>query len=432
MKILEEFKPNESVKVKIEELDSANLNFHVKARTKFIKPKMMQVLDFEGDLLNVKTENHEYSVTPDHPSLIQGNNEVRSDQLKVGDILLTVKGLESITDIKKEPYNGKVYDFTIPEEESFYANDILTHNCRLRLDLRELSRKGGGLFGAYDSTGSIGVVTINLPRLGYLTRKENNLTTRDLKDLEKVEKLLYVRLDHLLDLAYRSLEIKRKVITKLLDEGFYPYTKAYLGTFANHFSTIGIVGMNEMLENLLGVNIASGVGQEFSVKVLEHIRSKLSDFQEDSGNLFNLEETPAESTCYRLAKHDLAKYADIIHQGTSLSPYYTNSSHLPVDYTSDLWDTLDHQAKMQSYYTGGTAMHIFLDDGIDGWERTRDLVKKACSTSKVPYISITPTYSICPVHGYLKGHMVRCPICRDEQIAAYKAKLVELEKEKDQ
>lgn len=339
----------------------------------------------------------------------------------------------------ENPNVKPLFELTAKYGSPYFANyrnsdlspeDVRSMCCRLRLDLRELSRKGGGLFGAYDSTGSIGVVTLNLPRIGYLINKEHPISSMTDEDIEKA---IYVRLDNLLDLAYHSLEIKRKVITKLLDEGFYPYTKAYLGTFANHFSTIGIVGMNELLLNVFkgteasNTDIATERGQKISMDILSHIREKLSDFQEESGNLFNLEETPAESTCFRLAKHDLEKYSDIIHQGSAVSPYYTNSTHLPVDYTSDLWFTLDHQAKMQALYTGGTALHIFLDDGIDDWEKAKALVCKACGTSKVPYISLTPTYSVCPVHGYIKGHFERCPKCRDEQIKAYKAKLAELE-----
>jgi anaerobic ribonucleoside-triphosphate reductase len=299
--------------------------------------------------------------------------------------------------------------------------DVRSMCCRLRLDLRELRSRGGGLFGAYDSTGSIGVVTLNLPRLGYTANKESQ------GDEEKAIKIFYEKLEKLMNIAYQSLEIKRRFLNKNFEEGLYPYTKFYLGGYGNHFSTIGLVGMNEACENLFNENIMTDKGYKFSQDVLNFMRNKLSDYQEESGNLYNLEESPAEGASYRLAKHDKEKYPDIITAGTHESPYYTNSSHIPVNYTSDLWASLNHQEKLQALYTGGTAFHIWLDDGIESWQVARDLVKKVCESSKIPYISLTPTFSVCPIHGYIKGHYERCPKCRDEQIEKYQEKLHELQ-----
>ncbi len=278
-------------------------------------------------------------------------------------------------------------------------SDVRSMCCRLRLDLRELRKKSGGFFGSGESTGSVGVVTINLPRIAYLS-----------KDKEE----FYERLDHMMDIAARSLKIKRGVITKLLDEGLYPYTKRYLGTFDNHFSTIGLIGMNEVGLNAkwLGKDLIHEETQEFAKEVLNHMRDRLSDYQEEYGDLYNLEATPAESTTYRLAKHDKKHYPDIItagHEGDT--PYYTNSSHLPVDYTSDIFDALDIQDELQTLYTSGTVFHAFLGEKLPDWKAAASLVRKIAENYKLPYYTISPTYSICKEHGYIAGEHYKCPHC---------------------
>lgn len=278
-------------------------------------------------------------------------------------------------------------------------SDVRSMCCRLRLDLRELRKKSGGFFGSGESTGSVGVVTINLPRIAYLS-----------KDKEE----FYERLDHMMDIAARSLKIKRGVITKLLDEGLYPYTKRYLGTFNNHFSTIGLIGMNEVGLNAkwLGKDLIHEETQEFAKEVLNHMRDRLSDYQEEYGDLYNLEATPAESTTYRLAKHDKKHYPDIItagHEGDT--PYYTNSSHLPVDYTSDIFDALDIQDELQTLYTSGTVFHAFLGEKLPDWKAAASLVRKIAENYKLPYYTISPTYSICKEHGYIAGEHYKCPHC---------------------
>ena len=277
-------------------------------------------------------------------------------------------------------------------------SDVRSMCCRLRLDLRELRKKSGGFFGAGESTGSIGVVTINMPRIAYLSKDKADF---------------YKRLNKLMDIAARSLKTKRSTITKLLDEGLYPYTKRYLGTLDNHFSTIGLVGMNEACLNAqwLRKNLVSPEAQAFTKEVLNHMRERLSDYQELYGDLYNLEATPAESTVYRFAKHDKRKYADIITAGTEDTPYYTNSSHLPVSYTSDLFDALDIQDELQTLYTSGTVFHAFLGERITTWEETAKLVKTIASNYKLPYYTISPTYSICTTHGYIKGEVNKCPEC---------------------
>ena len=278
-------------------------------------------------------------------------------------------------------------------------SDVRSMCCRLRLDLRELRKKSGGFFGSGESTGSVGVVTINLPRIAYLS-----------KDKEE----FYERLDHMMDISARSLKIKRGVITKLLDEGLYPYTKRYLGTFDNHFSTIGLIGMNEVGLNAkwLGKDLIHEETQEFAKEVLNHMRGRLSDYQEEYGDLYNLEATPAESTTYRLAKHDKKHYPDIItagHEGDT--PYYTNSSHLPVDYTSDIFDALDIQDELQTLYTSGTVFHAFLGEKLPDWKAAASLVRKIAENYKLPYYTISPTYSICKEHGYIAGEHYKCPHC---------------------
>lgn len=278
-------------------------------------------------------------------------------------------------------------------------SDVRSMCCRLRLDLRELRRKTGGFFGSGESTGSVGVVTINMPRIAYLASDEKDF---------------FARLDHMMDVSARSLKIKRTVITKLLDNGLYPYTKRYLGTFENHFSTIGLVGMNEAGLNArwLRMDMTHRETQEFTKKVLNHMRERLSDYQELYGDLYNLEATPAESTSYRLAKHDRKRYPDIITAGEpGETPYYTNSSHLPVGYTEDIFDALDIQDELQTLYTSGTVFHAFLGEKLPDWQAAARLVRTIAENYKLPYYTLSPTYSICREHGYLAGEHFTCPIC---------------------
>ncbi len=278
-------------------------------------------------------------------------------------------------------------------------SDVRSMCCRLRLDLRELRRKSGGFFGSGESTGSIGVVTINLPRIAYLSKNEEEF---------------YKRLDHLMDLAARSLKTKRNVITKLLEEGLYPYTKRYLGSFNNHFSTIGLVGMNEACLNApwLRVNLGSKDAQAFAKDVLNHMRERLVIYQEQYGDLYNLEATPAESTAYRLAKHDKEKYPDIITASENDErPFYTNSSHLPVGFTDDIFEALDIQDDLQVLYTSGTVFHAFLGEKLPNWQAAAKLVRTIATNYKLPYYTISPTYSICQDHGYFAGEVDTCPIC---------------------
>lgn len=278
-------------------------------------------------------------------------------------------------------------------------SDVRSMCCRLRLDLRELRRKTGGFFGSGESTGSVGVVTINMPRIAYLSRDEADF---------------YRRLDHMTDISARSLKTKREVITKLLDQGLYPYTKRYLGSFKNHFSTIGLIGMNEVGLNAgwLGEDLTDLKTQRFTKDVLNHMRERLSDYQEMYGDLYNLEATPAESTTYRLAKHDKERYPDIRTAGKmGDTPYYTNSSHLPVDYTSDIFDALDIQDELQTLYTSGTVFHAFLGEKLPDWEAAAKLVRTIAENFKLPYYTLSPTYSICSEHGYLAGEHNICPVC---------------------
>ena len=278
-------------------------------------------------------------------------------------------------------------------------SDVRSMCCRLRLDLRELRKKSGGFFGSGESTGSVGVVTINIPRIAYLAN--------DVDDF-------YKRLDHLMDIGARSLKIKRNTITKLLDEGLYPYTKHYLGTFNNHFSTIGLVGMNEACLNAkwLRKDLTHKESQKFAQDVLNHMRNKLSDYQEKYGDLYNLEATPAESTSFRLAKHDKAKFPDIITANDASGVfYYTNSSHLPVGYTADIFDALDVQDDLQTLYTSGTVFHAFLGERLPDWKAAASLVRKIAENYKLPYYTMSPTYSICSAHGYLAGEVKACPVC---------------------
>ena len=294
-------------------------------------------------------------------------------------------------------------------------SDVRSMCCRLQLDKRELRRRGGGLFGADEFTGSIGVVTINLPQIGYLAQNEEQF---------------FKRLDYLMDLAKESLCIKRKVIQKLYDGGLYPYTRRYLKTLVNHFNTIGLCGMNECCLNFLGVDITAPTGKAFAEKVLTHMRERMQDYQEETGDLFNLEATPAESTSYRLALHDKKQFPDIITSGTT-EPFYTNSSQLPVDYTADVFEALDLQESLQTKYTGGTMFHVYMGEAIKDWKSCADLVRTISSKYRIPFFTISPTYSICPIHGYLNGQQFECPKRKAEKEKALQEKLEKLESEKE-
>ena len=280
-------------------------------------------------------------------------------------------------------------------------SDVRSMCCRLRLDLRELRKKSGGYFGSGESTGSVGVVTINMPRIAYLAENEQDF---------------YERLENLMNIAARSLKIKRNVITKLLDEGLYPYTKRYLGTFNNHFSTIGLVGMNEACLNAKWIkeDLTNEKAQKWTKEVLNFMREKLSDYQEEYGDLYNLEATPAESTSYRMAKKDKALYPDIITASDDDTPFYTNSSHLPVGYTDDIFKALDIQDELQTLYTSGTVFHAFMGERLENWKAAANLVRKIAENYKLPYYTMSPTYSVCKNHGYLRGEVWKCPDCGEE------------------
>ena len=312
-----------------------------------------------------------------------------------------------------EPVWRMTAKYGIPYFANFINSDMKPEDarsmcCRLRLDNRELRKRGGGLFGANPLTGSIGVVTINMPRLGYQASDEADFLAR---------------LATLMDVARTSLEIKRKMLEQLTEQGLYPYSRHYLdsvkqgqGTYwANHFSTIGLNGMNEACENFLGVNIAHPEGKEFSVRVLSFMREKLAEYQHETGHLYNLEATPAEGASYRLAKTDRGKYPGIAAAGTEDVPYYTNSTHLPVGYTEDLFEALAHQDDLQALYTGGTVLHGFIGEQIDDWKQARLLVRRIAENFRLPYYTLTPTFSICPVHGYIAGEHKYCPYEHSEQ-----------------
>ncbi len=278
-------------------------------------------------------------------------------------------------------------------------SDVRSMCCRLRLDLRELRKKSGGYFGSGESTGSIGVVTLNLPRMAYLAENET---------------VFYSIVDHYMDVAARSLSMKRSVISRLMEEGLYPYTRRYLGSFDNHFSTIGLIGMNEVARNAkwLQTDLTTEKGRQFAKEVLNHMRERLSDYQEQYGALFNLEATPAESTTYRFAKHDVAEFPDIITAAApGQAPYYTNSSHLPVGYTSDIFDALEKEDELQTLYTSGTVFHAFLGERLPDWKAAATLVKKIAQNFKLPYYTMSPTYSVCEEHGYIAGEHYTCPKC---------------------
>ena len=275
-------------------------------------------------------------------------------------------------------------------------SDVRSMCCRLQLDLRELRARQGGLFGSAELTGSIGVVTINLARIGYLS---------------KTKKEFFKRTERLMDLAKQSLEMKRKIVDENMERGLLPYTRRYLGSLHNHFSTIGLNGMNEALLNFLGKDIADPESKEFALEVLDLMRKKLSDYQEETGNIYNLEATPAEGATYRFAKEDKNKFPDIIQQGSDGVPYYTNSTNLPVNYTSDPLAVLDHQDDLQAKYTGGTVAHLFFGESLPDWRACRDFVRKVATNHKLPYFTITPTFSVCQKHGYMSGEVETCPKC---------------------
>lgn len=313
--------------------------------------------------------------------------------------------------------------YGIPYFSNFVTSDMKPEDtrsmcCRLRLDLEELDRRGGGLFGANALTGSVGVVTINLPRIAYTSRAKNQSSLSDAK------KAFFAKLDEQMDIAKESLEIKRKLLEKLTDANLYPYTKFYLRNiksnfgqyWKNHFSTIGLIGMNEVTLNLFGQNIGSIDGQKFAADVLEHMRNRLIDYQKETGNLYNLEATPAEGTSFRLALRDKKMYPDILVANEDLykkgaKPFYTNSSHLPVNYSNDIVETLDIQDNLQTKYTGGTVIHLFLGERLADYQSVPNLVKKICENYKLPYFTITPTFSVCPVHGYIAGEHFKCQSC---------------------
>ena len=304
--------------------------------------------------------------------------------------------------------NSLLFEMTSKYGTPYFSNyvnsdmepsDIRSMCCRLRLDLRELRKKSGGFFGSGESTGSIGVVTINMPRIAYLSENEEDF---------------YNRLDHMMDISARSLKIKREVISKLLDEGLYPYTRRYLGKFNNHFSTIGLVGMNEVCLNAkwIGKDLTHREAQEFTRDVLNHMRERLSDYQEQYGDLYNLEATPAESTSFRLAKHDKKRFGNIITAGgEDGTPYYTNSSHLPVNFSDDIFAALDIQDELQTLYTSGTVFHAFLGEKLPDWKAAANLVRKIAENYRLPYYTMSPTYSICQNHGYIGGEAFKCPDC---------------------
>lgn len=307
--------------------------------------------------------------------------------------------------------NTMLFEMTAKYGTPYFSNyinsdmepsDVRSMCCRLRLDLRELRKKTGGFFGSGESTGSVGVVTINMPRIAYLAKNEADF---------------YDRLDQMLDISARSLKVKREVITKLLNSGLYPYTKRYLGSFENHFSTIGLIGMNEAGLNAkwIGKDLTHPETQQFTKDVLNHMRSKLVEYQEEYGDLYNLEATPAESTTYRLAKHDVSHYPDIKTAGCKGdTPYYTNSSHLPVDYTADIFEALDIQDELHTLYTSGTVFHAFLGEKLPDWQAAAKLVHTIAENYKLPYYTLSPTYSICRDHGYLIGEHNNCPVCGQE------------------
>lgn len=300
--------------------------------------------------------------------------------------------------------------YGLPYFQNFLNSDLAPNMvrsmcCRLQLDLRELLKRGNGLFGSAEQTGSIGVVTINCARLGYLFKGD--------------EKGLFARLDYLADRAKDSLEIKRKVVQRLMDDGLFPYTRRYLGRLRNHFSTIGVNGINEMIRNFTNDSddITTEFGHDMALRLLDHLRERMKNYQEETGNLYNLEATPAEGTTYRFAREDKKRYPDILQAGTPEHPYYTNSSQLPVGYTDDPFEALRCQDDLQIRYTGGTVLHLYMQEQISSPEACRKLVRTALTNFRLPYLTVTPTFSICPKHGYLAGEHEFCPICDEELMA---------------
>lgn len=339
-------------------------------------------------------------------TMIEGDAEGRGFQYPIPTYSIT-----SDFDWSETENNRLLFEMTAKYGTPYFSNyinsdmepsDVRSMCCRLRLDLRELRKKSGGFFGSGESTGSVGVVTINMPRIAYLSENKEEF---------------YTRLDRLMDISARSLHMKREVISKLLDEGLYPYTKRYLGSFDNHFSTIGLVGMNEAGLNAkwLKKDLTDPETQQFTKDVLNHMRERLSDYQEMYGDLYNLEATPAESTTYRLAKHDVEQFPDIITAAEECgTPYYTNSSHLPVSYTEDVFEALDIQDELQTLYTSGTVFHTFLGEKLPNWKAAAALVRKIAENYKLPYYTMSPTYSICKNHGYISGEQYTCPCCGEE------------------
>ena len=300
--------------------------------------------------------------------------------------------------------------FGLPYFQNFINSDLEPNMvrsmcCRLQLDLRELLKRGNGLFGSAEQTGSLGVVTINCARLGFTHQGD--------------AAGLYAQLDALLELARNSLEIKRKVIQRHMDDGLFPFTKRYLGTLRNHFSTIGVNGINEMIRNFTADDhdITSATGHAFASAVLDHVRARITAFQEQTGHMYNLEATPAEGATYRFAREDRKRYPGIVQAGTAEKPYYTNSSQLPVGFTDDPFEAMEHQQALQSKYTGGTVLHLYLGESLPSAAACRDLVRRALTRFRLPYITITPTFSVCPVHGYLAGEQTYCPICDSAKLA---------------
>ncbi len=339
-------------------------------------------------------------------TMIEGDADGRGFQYPIPTYSIT-----SDFDWSETENNRLLFEMTAKYGTPYFSNyinsdmepsDVRSMCCRLRLDLRELRKKSGGFFGSGESTGSVGVVTINMPRIAYLSENEEEF---------------YSRLDRLMDVSARSLHIKREVISKLMEEGLYPYTKRYLGSFDNHFSTIGLVGMNEAGLNAkwLKKDMTHPETQRFTKDVLNHMRERLADYQEKYGDLYNLEATPAESTTYRLAKHDVEQFPDIITAAEECgTPYYTNSSHLPVGYTEDVFEALDIQDELQTLYTSGTVFHTFLGEKLPGWKAAAALVRKIAENYKLPYYTMSPTYSICKNHGYIRGEQYTCPFCGEE------------------
>ena len=335
--------------------------------------------------------------------MIEGDAEGRGFQYPIPTYSITKD-----FDWSETENNKLLFEMTAKYGTPYFSNyinsdmepsDVRSMCCRLRLDLRELRKKSGGYFGSGESTGSIGVVTINLPRMAFQSKDKDDF---------------YRRLDHMMDVSARSLKIKRDVITKLLDEGLYPYTKHYLGSFNNHFSTIGLVGMNEACLNAcwLRMDLTLKEAQDFAVEVLNHMRERLSDYQEKYGDLYNLEATPAESTSYRFAKHDVEDFPSIITASdNAAAPYYTNSSHLPVGFTDDIFTALDIQDRLQTLYTSGTVFHVFLGEKLPTWQSAAEIVRKIAENYEMPYYTLSPTYSVCPDHGYITGEEYKCPVC---------------------